>query len=170
MSRAFLKESTLEEPEVRPPGLSALPAGARNLMTPEGLARLRERLAGLAALRAERSREAGEEARRELMLLDERIRPLERSVRTAEAVAPPPPAERDRVRFGAAVAVRDPQGSESRYRIVGVDEADPERGDISYLSPLARALINRRAGEKATVASPRGPLALEVVSVSYGPT
>jgi transcription elongation factor GreB len=168
MSRAFLKESTLEEPEVRPPGLSALPAGARNLMTPEGIAALRDRLAGLAAQRAQRARETGEEAKRELMLLDEQIRPLERSLRTAEAVPPPPAPSRDRVRFGATVTVRDEQGAESRYRIVGVDEADPEQGRISYLSPLARALIDRGAGEQATVASPRGPRALTVVALAYG--
>jgi transcription elongation factor GreB len=72
------------------------------------------------------------------------------------------------VRFGARVTVRAENGEERRYRIVGVDEADVEHGQIAFVAPLARALLGKHAGETAVVRTPRGEEELDVVSVDYG--
>lgn len=172
MSRAFLKESTLEEPDVRPRGVSALPPGAKNFLTASGRARLERELDDLrrqrAAAAAGAPREDGRPpASADILRLDERIRPLERSLQTAEVVPPPPPAERDRVRFGATVTVRDRHGEESSYRIVGVDEADPAQGAVSYLSPIAQALLNAHLGQRVPFRFPKGRAELEIVAIRY---
>ena len=70
--------------------------------------------------------------------------------------------------FGASVLVRDEGGVEHRYRLVGIDEADPSRGDVSWRSPVATALLGTRVGDIVTLRSPRGDEELEVVEVSYG--
>lgn len=168
VSRAFLRESTLEEPEVRPTGRSPLPQGSRNLITAAGLRELTHRLNALARQRAERAGDRSEEGRRELMLIDEELRPIERSVRTAEVVPPPPPGAQRRVRFGATVTVRDQEGEESRYRIVGADEADPSIGDVSYLSPIAQALLNAQLHQRVPFRFPSGQALLEIVAIRYG--
>ncbi|MCX7825223.1 MAG: GreA/GreB family elongation factor [Verrucomicrobiae bacterium] len=78
-----------------------------------------------------------------------------------------PPAERDRVQFGATVTVRDRSGQETRYRIVGVDETDIDRGWVSWLSPVAKALLNARLGERVRFKFPSGEEELEVVGIAY---
>jgi transcription elongation factor GreB len=169
MSRAFLKESTLEEPEVRPKRSSPLPPGTRNLMTPAGRARLQAEFEALAKRRLEAAARAGaaeEEAKRELMLIDERLRPIQRSLETAEIVGPPPEGQREQVRFGASVTVRE-GGQTAVYRIVGVDEADPAKNEISHLSPLARALINAKAGERVCFKLAKKSTWIEVLAVRY---
>lgn len=168
MSKAFLRESDFDDPAPLPPTASLLPPGTRNLLTPVGAQRLRNELARL--VEVERPALAGTigdpEARRQLLALDLRIRTLRESLRTAEVVDAP--ADRDGVvRFGAAVTVREPGGLESRYRLVGVDEADPENGDVSWMSPIARALLNGRKGERVTFKVPAGLKTLEIVSVDY---
>jgi transcription elongation factor GreB len=167
MSRAFLKESTLEEPEIRPRGLSGLPPGAKNLLTPRGARRLRSELDQLLKQRAAYSADRSEEDKREIMLLDERIRPLNAALATAEIVPPPSLSDTNQVKFGAAVTVRDPQGRHSDYRLVGLAESHPEEGDISYLSPLAQALLNARLGEKVPFRFPKGQSQLEIVAIAY---
>lgn len=104
------------------------------------------------------------EAKQVLQKLDQRIRYLRESLRTAEIV-PPSPEANGVVRFGAEVEVREPGGEISQYRIVGVDEADPARGWVSWTSPLARALINARIGDRVKFSTPAGPSELEIVSV-----
>lgn len=167
MSKAFLRESDMPDlPDRAPPAL--LPAGAKNYLTPEGAERLRSELTNL--IENERpprvARGMDPDAKREIHDLDQRIRYLEQSLRTAEIV-PRPTEETDEVRFGATVAVREPSGETARYRIVGVDEIDPEQGHISWLSPLARALTGARAGDDVTLKSPRGERRVHVVSVTY---
>lgn len=73
------------------------------------------------------------------------------------------PADREKVAFGATVVIRRGDGEEERYRIVGMDEADPESGAISWLSPLARALLSRRAGERVGFREEE----LTILSVGY---
>jgi transcription elongation factor GreB len=91
---------------------------------------------------------------------------LRQSLSTAEVVEPP--AENDGVvRFGATVVVRDARGEESRYQLVGVDEANPGEGAVSWLSPLAQALINARRGERVQFRTPGGDKELEIVHVDY---
>ncbi len=82
-------------------------------------------------------------------------------------MTPPPAPADDRVRFGATVTVRDNAGEEMCYRIVGVDEADIDRDWVSWLSPIARALLNARRGERVRFKFPAGEKELEIVAITY---
>lgn len=166
MSRAFVRESDdrPELPIARPS--SALPEGAKNYLTPGGATRLREELRRL--VEEDRpslvSQSTDPEAKRKLLALDQRIQHLEESLRTAEIVSPPDDAV---VRFGATVTVRRNDGEEDSYRIVGVEEIDLERSWVSWASPIARALINARLGDKVRFKFPSGEESLEVVKIEY---
>src|SRR6185369_8030891 len=144
MSKAFTRESDdLPDVPVAARQRAPLPPGAKNYLTPDGARRLREELDRL--VQVERPRHVASqfnpEAKRQLQVLDQRISYLQGSLQTAVLVAPPVPPQ-TRVRFGASVTVRDVSGGESRYRIVGVDETDIDRGWVSWLSPIAKALLN----------------------------
>ena len=156
MSKAFTRESD-DGPDLPAPirPISALPPGVKNYMTAAGVDQLRAELARL--IQAERPRPAS---------LDQRIIQLEAALRSA-AVVPVPEKPWDEVRFGATVTVRDQQGEESRYRIVGVDEADADRGWVSWLSPIARALVNAELGQRVTLKLPSGVEELEIVRIAY---
>jgi transcription elongation factor GreB len=95
-----------------------------------------------------------------------RIFQLEQNLERIEIVSPPAKAS-DRVTFGATVTVRDVSGEQSTYRIVGADETDFARGWISWMSPVAKALINARAGETVRLDLPSGEDRLQIVSISY---
>ena len=168
MSKAFTREEN-EGPglEELPPLVSALPPGARNLMTRAGADRLRSELARM----VETERPAllqfrgSAEADQKLRVIDQRVFQLEQSLRSAEIVSPPAsPAQR--VTFGATVQVRGPDGDE-KFRIVGVDEADHARGWVSYLSPVARALMNAQVGQRVRFKYPCGEENLEVIEIRY---
>jgi transcription elongation factor GreB len=142
VSKAFTKESDIDEPALGTDGPDLrLPAGARNYVTAEGLADLKRELGTL--------QESNDPTRERLR----RLRYLQLRIETAELVAPSSDAV---VRFGATVRVRDDEGAEREYRIVGVDEADPARGRISWVAPLARALLGAKAGDVVTWRPPRG--------------
>ena len=79
----------------------------------------------------------------------------------------PPAPPHDQVRFGATVTVREPDGEESRYRIVGADETDIDRGWVSWLSPIAKALLNARLGERVRLRLPGGERELEITGITY---
>ncbi len=171
MSRAFVRESDVPQVLDLPAQVSPLPPGAKNYLTPGGAQRLREELAR--RLEQERPKLAAaapddHDTKRELQVLDQRIRYLRESLRTAEIVGPPP-APHDIVRFGASVTVRDIKGEENGYRIVGIDETNLERNEVSWLSPLGRALLNARLGERVIFRAPRGAQELEVVRITYEP-
>jgi transcription elongation factor GreB len=169
MSKAFVRESDSEDLPELPPPVSPLPPGAKNYITAGGVMRLREELARL--VDKERPPLAASaahtvDAKRELQWLDQRIRYLQNSLRTADVVTPPDgPA--DVVRFGTTVTVRESNGSEARYRIVGVDETDLDRNWVSWLSPIARALLNAKPGQRVIFKTPRGQKDLEVVAIEY---
>lgn len=172
MSRAFTREDDARD-ALLPKRVSPLPPGTRNLLTPAGAARLRAELTGLldqerprliAAAAEEGGR--GADAKEELQRADLRIAYLEQCLATADLVPPPPPPH-EAVRFGATVTVRDAKGAESRYRIVGVDEADFARDEVSWLSPIARALLNARLGERVPFRFPSGQTTLEIVAIGY---
>ena len=171
MSKAFTRESD-DAPEEPVAGrlTPTLPPGAKNYFTPDGVRRMREELNQL--LENERPKLAAApdkvEAERQMQLLDRRIHYLQQSLQTA-VVTGPPAATEDRVRFGATVAVRERSGAEARYRIVGVDETDIDRGWVSWLSPIARALLNGRCGQKVRLKLPSGDEELEIVRISYDP-
>jgi transcription elongation factor GreB len=169
MSKAFTREEN-EGPDLPdlPPNVSVLPEGARNYMTRAGADRLRTELARL--IEKERPIMAAAAAedpdfKRRLGVLDQRIFQLEQSLESAEVLSPPadPPTT---VTFGATVTVRGTDGEET-YRIVGVDETDHERGWVSWLSPVARALMNAKKGERVRFKYPCGEEVLEVLAISY---
>lgn len=167
MSRAFVRESDdLPERPSLARRTSPLPPGAPNHITPDGARRFRDELERLAQV--ERPRLAAAEdpdSKRRLQETNRRIDQLQQCLETAVVV--PPPADTQRVQFGATVTVRERDGEETRYRIVGVDEVDLDRGWVSWVTPIARALLNARMGERMRFKSPAGERELLVVAVEY---
>jgi transcription elongation factor GreB len=180
MSKAFTTESDAEDeaPELS----SALPEGAKNYITPAGFRRLQDELKHLA--RDERPRvvetvawAAGNGDRSEngdyiygkqrLRQIDARILFLTRQLETAQVVDPAQQKNRDQVFFGATVTYADSHGEEHTVTIVGVDEADPDQGRISWLSPVARALLKAHEGDVVEVRTPAGPEQIEVCAIRY---
>ena len=187
MSKAFTSEETAADDDADLPEESPLPAGTRNYMTPGGFARLRAELDGLisrerpelvatvawAAGNGDRS-ENGDYiyGKKRLREIDRRIRFLVRRLDLAEVVDPAMPRDDEaasRVFFGATVTVANAAGEERTISIVGIDEIDTERGYVSWISPMARALLKAREGDTVTVRTPGGSEELEVVSVRYVP-
>ena len=186
MNKAFTRES--DEGDDEGDGdevLPSLPQGSRNYITPGGYARIREELDRLlrverphvvevvqwAASNGDRS-ENGDYlyGKKRLREIDRRIRFLTRRLDLAEVVDPAARREnRDQVFFGATVTLCDEQGEERIYQIVGIDETDFARGRISWISPLARALIRAREGDQVRFHSPSGWREVEVVDVDYVP-
>ena len=167
MSKAFTKEDDQTEVPVlvRLPSVS-LPAGAKNYLTRDGAERLRKALERL--IEVERPRLAAlpepAESKRQIQSIDQRIRDLQNSLETA-VVAPLPEGPQEQVRFGSTVTVCERDGEQSTYRIVGVDETDLDRNWVSYLSPVARALMNARVGQRVRLRLPAGEKELEIVSI-----
>ena len=168
MSKAFTRESDDDLPELPAlrPASASLPAGVLNHLTADGAERLRrdldlavneERPRLLAQVKAGSDKEA-------LQKLDQRIRLLEDILESASVVVPATDAD-GRIRFGSYVTVRDSRGEEDTYRIVGVDETDVDRGWISWISPLARALVQAEVGQKVQVKLPGGNRELTVLHV-----
>jgi transcription elongation factor GreB len=164
--------------------LPALPAGTRNYMTPAGHARMQAELARLvrverpevvnivawAAGNGDRS-ENGDYiyGKKRLREIDRRIRFLTKRLENAVVVDPARQENTEAVFFGATVTVLDESGAEIRYCIVGLDEADPGRQRISWISPLARALMKAKAGDSIRFMTPGGPRELEIAAVEYLP-
>jgi transcription elongation factor GreB len=168
MSKAFTKESD-DEPEIplAPRPSASLPLGAKNYVTPDGAGRMRAALSLMQTDRAQLASQGGEpETKRRLQHLDQRIAQLLEGLKTAE-VTPPSEDCAGSVCFGATVIVRDGRGEESVYRIVGVDEADPDRGWVCWLSPIARALMNAKIGQRVCFKFPSGETELEIVGIQY---
>jgi len=165
LSRAFVDEDASDRGEPEAPAIKIpVPAGSRNYLTPAGAEALARELGELGAVRDPTG------------AILRRIEYLEAMSGLAEVVPPPPEAARDRVKFGALVRVREAGAAaswesapraERSYRIVGIDEADPERGLIGWPSPVARALIGKRVGERAQAKLPEGSLNLLVLEISY---
>jgi len=178
MSRAFVNDDAAdpaadEAPEIKIP----IPAGSRNYLTPEGAAQLADELARLET--AERPRIAAEiermgkgdtdqdalsTLRRNLARVDRRVEYLSRMASLADTIEPPA-AGYTRVSFGARVVVAEASGDERIYRIVGVDEADPDKGLIGWISPVAKALMGKNPGDVTVVRLPAGSIELRIVSV-----
>lgn len=169
MSKAFTRESDDSPDDLAPPRqVPSLPPGAKNYVTPAGARAMRDELDRLleeSRLRTAAVPDAGA-AKRKRHPMDLRIEHLHESLRTA-VVVPPPDAPVDKVRFGATVIVRERGGTEARYRVVGVDETDIDRGWVSWLSPVARALTNARVGDKVRLKLPGGDEELEVTCIVF---
>jgi transcription elongation factor GreB len=160
VSRAFKRESDESGAEEMPAVRPQLPPGTRNYITREGADKLRHRLNEL--LEARRAAGAVEADQRRL---DSAIRKLQSTLDSV--VIAEIPGDQGRVAFGASVTIRHENGEEDEYQIVGVDEADPAAGRISWISPLARVLLSRRAGDKARFTSPAGLEQLTILKVHY---
>ena len=162
MSRAFVKESDGDET------LPELPLSEHpNYLTPDGLAHLQRRRDSARDQRAALAdSDESLEHRLELAHLDRLLRWIDARVASA-IVVEPDGQPRDRVAFGATVEVLDNEGQAHRYRIVGEDEADAEHGCVSWLSPLARALIGAQVGDEVRWHRPAGDIGIEVRSIRY---
>ena len=169
-----------EDGEDGPPGL---PPGTPFYMTPAGAAALREELRVLwederpkvveivswAASLGDRSENADYQyGKRRLRQIDGRVRFLRRRLDRVQVVDPAAQAKRDQVFFGATVTyARMSDDAEVTIRIVGVDEADADRGDVSWVAPVARALLGARVGDLRRVRTPAGVEEVEVVGIAY---
>ena len=185
MNKAFVKESGDADDDEDLQGADAPElggAGARNYITPQGHARLKTELLHLldverpevvrivswAASNGDRS-ENGDYlyGKKRLREIDRRIRFLTRRLDRAEVVDPLQQAGNDQIFFGATVTYLQSDGVERTVRIVGIDEVDPLNGQISWISPVARALIKAREGDSVSLQTPVGKLELEILAVSY---
>ena len=183
MNKAFTKESDAaddaDDDELPAP---ALPSGARNYLTPGGYRRLRAELMTLldderpkvvetvswAAKNGDRS-ENGDYlyGKKRLREIDRRIRFLTKRLDIAEVADPALHHGNDQIFFGATVTYANARGEKKTVRITGVDEADNLRGDVSWISPIARALIKARVGDEVQLMTPGGLETLEVLEVRY---
>lgn len=167
MNKAFTKEDDGDaSPEFRS-RFQPLPLDFRNLITARGAATLRNELAELLARLDSPAIQPTlshltPDLQRKLLLL--RIDDLSKRIETHEVVETLSEAP-DLVKFGTTVLVRDDDGNERRYTLVGLDEADPDSGRINWTSPLARALLNQPIGSLVRVHSPKGDVELEIMSV-----
>jgi transcription elongation factor GreB len=185
MSKAFTKENgaaddleDLEDVE----DASPIPAGSKNYMTPHGWRRMRDELSYLvkverpavtnivswAASNGDRSENGDYQyGKKRLREIDRRIRYLTRRLENAEVVDPATREETDQVFFAATVTYAHAGGERATVRIVGLDETDLGRGYISWISPVARALIKACDGDSVSLATPGGREELEILEVRY---
>jgi transcription elongation factor GreB len=177
MSKAFIREDAAapEEPEA-----PAIPAGGKNYISPAGFARLKAELRELvelerpevvktvawAAANGDRS-ENGDYlyGKKRLREIDRRVRFLIKRLENAEVVHSSG-RDTDQVFFGATVRLKSPAGERS-ITILGLDEVDVARGIVSWVSPIARALLKAREGDSVTLRTPGGEEKLEIMEVSY---
>lgn len=181
MSKAFTRENdTPDDDDLDDP--APLPQGFKNYMTPPGFQRMQEELRHL--LRVERPKvvevvswAAGNGDRSEngdylygkkrLREIDRRIRFLNKRLESAVVVNPQDQKNREQVFFGATVTYAREDGSENTITIVGADEVDPDRGHVSWISPIARALLKAREGDVVDVRTPAGVEQVEVLEIRY---
>jgi transcription elongation factor GreB len=184
MSKAFTRETDAsddagDDDAIAPP---ALPAGTKNYLTPAGYARLRAELMELldverprivevvswAAKNGDRS-ENGDYlyGKKRLREIDRRIRFLTKRLDIAEVADPSVHHGRDQVFFGATVTFANAAGEQRTITIKGIDEADSLAGEVSWIAPIARALLKARVGDEVSLMTPAGPERIEVLGVSY---
>lgn len=183
VSKAFTKENDDAEEDELPEAAAALPAGVKNYITPDGFARLSSELNQLTAIERPKVVEvvswaAGNGDRSEngdyiygkkrLREIDRRIRFLRKRLEIAEVVDPRQQKALARVYFGATVTYANAADEERTIRIVGVDEARQDRGEVSWISPVARALHKAEEGDVVKVRTPTGVDEIEVVRIVYG--
>jgi transcription elongation factor GreB len=181
MSKAFIKEKEFQSNEELELDLSR-PAGLKNYITPVGYRRIKNellylinierpeivRIVSWAASNGDRS-ENGDYlyGKKRLREIDRRIRFLTKRLDQAEVVDPAKREVTDQIFFGATVSYLASDGAEQTITIVGMDEVDPARGLVSWISPVARALLKAREGDTVALRLPQGTCSLEILSVEY---
>ena len=181
MNKAFTRESDGDDDDDEV-ALPAMPQGSKNYVTPQGYARLRAELMSLldderpkivevvswAAKNGDRS-ENGDYlyGKKRLREIDRRIRFLTKRLDIAEVVDPSLHHGHDQVFFGATVTYANPKGDERTITIKGIDEADSTQGEVSWIAPIARALLKARVGDEVMLQTPVGVERIEVVDVRY---
>ena len=183
MNKAFTRESDgADDDDDGNPSAPALPAGGKNYITREGYERLRAELFALidderprivevvhwAASNGDRS-ENGDYlyGKKRLREIDRRIRFLTKRLEIAEVVDPSVHHGKDQVFFGATVTYCDEQGVETTVTIRGIDETDNSQGQVSWVSPVAQALLKAREGDEVRLMTPSGWRQIEVLDVRY---
>ena len=182
MSKAFTRESDAVEDDEDGGGLPPLPPGSKNYITPQGYARLRGELLQLidverpkvvevvhwAASNGDRS-ENGDYiyGKKRLREIDRRIRFLTKRLEIAEVIDPSVHHGHDQVFFGATVTYAEESGQERTVTILGIDEADSAHGQVSWISPIARALLKARVGDVVRLVTPVGAQEIDVLAVKY---
>jgi transcription elongation factor GreB len=184
MNKAFVKETGDDSDDDLDVGVPEVPAGTKNYITPAGHKRLRDELLHLidedrpevvklvswAASNGDRS-ENGDYiyGKRRLREIDRRIRFLTKRLDLAEVVDSSKQENTDQVFFGASVDYATPEGDTHTVMIVGVDEVDLDHGHVSWISPIARALLKSRVGDTVTLHTPGGDEQIDVLDVRYPP-
>jgi transcription elongation factor GreB len=182
MSKAFTKESETDDEDDLGDDALALPVGTKNYMTEAGFEALRREYRELlhverpkivevvawAAGNGDRS-ENGDYlyGKKKLREIDRRVRFLSKRLEIAEVVDPRKRTNFDQVFFGATVTYAREDDSEHTIAIVGIDEADVDRGQVSWISPIARALLKARVGDTVDIRTPTGKETIEVLKISY---
>jgi transcription elongation factor GreB len=180
MSKAFTKETDQADDDLEES--DALPEGQKNYMTPAGLAMLHEewrklfheerpevvKVVSWAAGNGDRS-ENGDYiySKKRLREIDRRVRYLLKRIESAVIVDPKLQRHLDQIFFGAIVTYARRDGAQQTVQIVGIDEASLENGKISWLSPVARALMKARVGDNITLRTPAGSETLEILAIRY---
>ncbi|MGH1361118.1 MAG: transcription elongation factor GreB [Burkholderiaceae bacterium] len=181
MNKAFVKEDADDDDDVVTE--PSIPKGVKNYITPAGHARIRKELLDLidterpqvvsivswAAGNGDRS-ENGDYiyGKKRLREIDRRIRFLTKRLEKAEIVDPADQTQLDRVFFGATVDLLRNGETEETITIVGIDEVDPANRCVSWISPIARALIKNAIGDEVSLRTPAGEDTLEILDVRYG--
>jgi len=181
MNKAFVKESDGDDDDLDQ-AQPAIPVGAKNYITPAGHKRLRDellhlidverpevvRLVSWAASNGDRS-ENGDYiyGKRRLREIDRRIRFLTKRIDLAEVVNSSRQENTDQVFFGATVEYATQDGETHTVKIVGIDEVNLDEGHVSWISPIARALLKSKVGDQVTLHTPAGPQPIDVLDVAY---
>jgi transcription elongation factor GreB len=183
MSKAFTREDDAPpEDDFEGEEENPIPPGSKNYLTPVGWQRMRDevkwlvnverpevtRVVSWAASLGDRSENADYQyGKKRLREIDRRIRYLTKRLEAAEVVDPSTREDTDQVFFGATVTYAHEDGKEETISIVGIDEMDPARHYVSWISPVARALIKAREGDRVTLRAPGGDEEIEIVEVRY---
>lgn len=182
MNKAFVREDSGDDEDDLPEGAAPLPPGSKNYITPAGYERLRTELMHLidterpevvsivswAASNGDRS-ENGDYlyGKKRLREIDRRIRFLTRRIEKAEVVDASLQGDNDQIFFGATVTYANQRGDETTVTIVGMDEVDLDIGHVSWISPIARALIKAREGDTVPLRTPTGVEQIDILEVKY---
>ena len=182
MSKAFTREDDAPEDDFEDDDSNPIPPGSKNYLTPGGWRRMRDEVQWLvnterpqvtsvvswAAKLGDRSENADYQyGKKRLREIDRRIRYLTKRLEAAEVVDPATREETDQVFFGATVTYSTRSGEEQTVSIVGIDETDPSKHYVSWISPVARALIKAREGDTVNLHTPGGEEELEILEVRY---